>query len=257
MKKPKCQWQCDSLWSAYRGYLWPFGTTHPVTGAHLKGRTYGESTQLLFELADGLRLCLAEGDALGCRDHSISVLKWGGVRPRNDKRIDGLYRAGRLCSHLRAVQEQLDLNRFDSRNGALPFINSGFTKIYALLVDDFIMYDGRVGSALGLLVRLFCEERGLDYVPEELRFGYKRSREVVYSRHSKRNPSSEKHRFPEISANPRKHLVDNVRASWLLRLILDNTDSKFNRLDTEQQLIALQSALFMIGYDVEDTACPS
>ena len=38
-------------------------------------------------------------------------------------------------------------------------MNSGFTKIYSLYIDDFIIYDSRVGAALGFLVRCYCEEK--------------------------------------------------------------------------------------------------
>ena len=35
-------------------------------------------------------------------------------------------------------------------------MNSGWTKVYALMLDDFPIYDGRVGAAMGYLVRRYC-----------------------------------------------------------------------------------------------------
>jgi hypothetical protein len=57
-------------------------------------------------------------------------------------------------------------------------------------------------------------------------------------------------RFPELIYNPKLHIENNIRANWLLRGILDSTESKFNKLDRDLQLVALESSLFMIGYDV-------
>ena len=34
-------------------------------------------------------------------------------------------------------------------------MNAGFVKIYSVLLDSCVIYDGRVGAALGLLVRQF------------------------------------------------------------------------------------------------------
>ena len=36
-------------------------------------------------------------------------------------------------------------------------MNAGFEKIYSVLLDGCVIYDGRVGAALGLLARQFCE----------------------------------------------------------------------------------------------------
>jgi hypothetical protein len=131
-------------------------------------------------------------------------------------------------------------------------MNSGFTKIYALFIDDFIIYDGRVGAALGLMVREFCEESRLRGVPKELEFAWGRGKTTTYEPSSlnRRNPSNARYVFPELSNNPRRHLENNIRANWLLRDILNRTKSKFGKLDQDLQMLALESALFMIGDDV-------
>jgi hypothetical protein len=46
---------------------------------------------------------------------------------------------------------------------------------------------------------------------------------------------------------PYNYLKNNIIASWLLKLIIDKTRSKFNELPENIQLRALESALFMIG----------
>jgi hypothetical protein len=131
-------------------------------------------------------------------------------------------------------------------------MNSGFTKIYSLYIDDFIIYDGRVGAALGLLVRMFCEDSKFKAVPVELAFAWGKGKESIYqnSCENRRNPSKESYRFPELLNNSKRHIENNIRANWLLREIIDKTKSKFSNLDNSIQMRALEAALFMIGYDV-------
>jgi len=58
-------------------------------------------------------------------------------------------------------------------------MNAGFTKIHALMLDDFVIYDSRVGAALGLLVRNFLTEKDIAYLPEVLHFAYGKARPTV------------------------------------------------------------------------------
>ena len=159
-----------------------------------------------------------------------------------------------ICAYFRYVKKQLDLSTVHLKPDIRIHINSGFTKLYFLLIDDFIMYDGRVGAALGLLVRNYCEEKGLPHIPSLLKFAFGRGRGDSVTG-SRRDPSSGHYRFPELSYDyPRQHLHDNIKASWLLKAVADNTRSRFRKLPQDpplnESLTALQSALFMIGYDV-------
>jgi hypothetical protein len=153
------------------------------------------------------------------------------------------------------VQESLKLKSawFGLKNDI--HINSGFTKLYFLLVDDFIMYDGRVGAALGLLGRLYAEEKGLAAIPDPVKFSFGSGKVAVPNTgENRRNPSTNKYILPEYSGNRARHLSDNIKASWLLQAIADRTTSRFSLLPQDpplnMRLTAIQSALFMVGYDV-------
>lgn len=144
------------------------------------------------------------------------------------------------------VEKELDNNKFDSDNiNSSIIMNSGFAKIYSLLLNDFIIYDGRVGAALGLLVRNYCEEKGIARIPNELLFRWKRGRGTG----NRRNPSSKRYVFPELNSS-KTHIENNIRANWLLKLISENTNSRFRRIEDNNRMRAIESALFMIGYDV-------
>src|SRR5947209_5643062 len=51
-------------------------------------------------------------------------------------------------------------------------MNAGFVKTYSVLLDYCVIYDGRVGAALGLLVRQFCEETNRGVVASTLTFAF-------------------------------------------------------------------------------------
>lgn len=253
MKKPAKHWACDSIYSAYETYHWPFRSLDPYTGHELRGSSLEDSARYLGALSLRLRNSIENMDHAACSKYCLLILQWGGVRNKNDKRIQQL--GSQICNYFREVEQifSSDLLLSDYyRDGII--MNSGFTKIYALYLEDFIIYDGRVGAALGFLVRKFCEDMELNQVPPELLFAWGRGKEQTYKPGSinRRNPSKGHYIFPELLNNPKRHTESNIKANWLLKAILDNTQSKFNKLDQKMQLIALQSALFMIGYCVVD-----
>ena len=126
-------------------------------------------------------------------------------------------------------------------------MNSGFSKIYSLLVEGFPIYDSRVACALASLVRLFCEKTERREVPAQLAFGIPPSRAQ-----ESRNPSSKRLTFPRIWS-PRRYARSNIMAAWLLDAL--SAQPPFSDLGHERQR-ALQSAMFMIGYKPLRQGCP-
>ncbi|MDQ7793646.1 MAG: hypothetical protein RDU89_04410 [bacterium] len=185
---------------------------------------------------------LAEGDAQRCLQACLSVLEWGGVRRWNDHYLQTM--GSRLGPQLLAVKRKLRLESLDT--SALPPIrmSSGMVKIYSLLVDDLVMYDSRVAAALCLLTRLFCREAGIHSVPRALRFGL-----LPHRSQAQRDPSEGSYSFPTV-VRSEAYLDSLARASWLLRAVVRGRRSLFTCLGTGEDLHALQSALFMLGYDV-------
>ena len=142
---------------------------------------------------------------------------------------------GRLLDPARADMSKLD---------GVRRMNSGWTKIQALLLDGFPMYDGRVGAALGCLARLHCADAGLDAVPEPLRFRWHPGKGA-----HDRDPSTGPFRFPMLSAaSPRRWAECNVRAAWVLGELAG--EGRFGALPPRRRPRALEAALFMIGYEL-------
>ena len=257
LKKASKDWHCSSLYDAYEKYWWPFKMECPLQGLTVNGnRGLKSSFRYLLSLAKEFRPAVSSGDNEVARKCALAVLKWGGVLNKNEKRIVAM--GSDICSYFSFVRDNLNMStvRLGEHRGI--HINSGFTKIYHLLIDDFIMYDGRVGAALGLLGRKYCEETGIKSIPTEIEFSFGRGQEATagMTGPNRRDPSYGIYVLPEFTGDIERHLNDNIKASWLLKELLDTTESKFSFLPEapplNERLTALQSGLFMVGYDVRN-----
>ena len=117
---------------------------------------------------------------------------------RTKRRLRDLGRTA--LSTFREASLLLDLSHADtSRLDGVRYMNAGWTKVYALMLDGFPIYDGRVGAAMGYLVQRYCVSVRLCQVPTRLRFRWG----VARGRHN-RNPSTRSLWFPGLTAtNPR------------------------------------------------------
>lgn len=243
-------WQCDSLFGAYQAYAW----NHP--GNARLGFNPGVSAASNARALEALRqdLLVAGGDDDRVLQAALDVMAWGGVTAGNAEWLR-THRTG-LAHMIQEVREALIAGDPDApvlRSRSLRF-NSGMTKIYSLICPDFIIYDSRVAAALGMIVVRYCEAKGLEEVPEALRFPWAAAKEDERARLPKRrNPSSGTLRFKRLRSG-RHHALWNLRASWVLSRVLAHplaADSPFQALVApEQPLRALEQALFMIGYDL-------
>lgn len=252
--KSRRDFNSSCLYEAYEQYWWPYRMNYPENGEQVSGGSFSDSFKHLTKLAEMFRSSVQNENEELTRKCALSMLAWGGVLNKNRERLEEM-REG-VCDYFQQVQERLNLSAVCLGNHDDIIINSGFTKLYFLLVNDFIMYDGRVGAALGLLGRLYAEENGLETIPEAIEFSFGRGKTSGSKKQgeNRRNPSSERHRLPEFTGKPYRHLNDNIKASWLLKELANRTSSRFALLPQNpplnKRLTAIQSALFMIGYDV-------
>lgn len=255
LARAKQDWHCDCLYDAYDNYWWRYKITCPIQGKIVQGTSIQDSLKYMNLLAENLRNSVEQGNADLLRKSSLAMLDWGGVLPRNRQLLEDM--GEEICDYFRWAKEDLDLANTYLGDHEGIIINSGFTKLYSLLIDDFIMYDGRVGAALGLLGRLYAEEKHLNKIPDMIKFSYGNGK-VSPGRQqdgNRRDPSSDKHKLLSFNGNHHRHINDNIKASWLLKELADKTTSRFSHLPQKQplneRLTAIQSALFMVGYDVQ------
>ena len=120
------------------------------------------------QVGPGLRDCLAAPaiDEVLLAQWIKAVLFWGGVYTRhrngggNAGWLDDRVQAEDLAVNLRAALAALtDASVYFDRGPTDLRSNAGLTKVYSLVLDDFIIYDSRVAAALAWLVTVWGVKR--------------------------------------------------------------------------------------------------
>lgn len=238
-------WDCDSLHSAFGSYRWPlFGDK----------TSFRDNEAQLKNLQDRLRRALREEDTGETVETCKEIIHWGRVSGGNRGWIEVNRQS--LVKMLKAdgalIQQAPSEAELRAR---LHRFNSGFAKIHALYLEDFIIYDGRVGAALGELVGRWALKEGLEAIPELLRFPWGMPKEGPKAKAPKRRQPFFRGMpgpYPRLSQDAGLHALWAIRASWLLKRVLRDFRSKF---DGGGSLRKLEAALFMVGYDLGPIEC--
>ncbi len=184
------------------------------------------------------------------------ILKWGNVYSKWNKiKLEKVFKEGekKYFERVSRIVSRFNINQpfkefkeawdADVIKGEI-FMNSGFTKIYSLYFDDFVIYDSRVGAALAFFVNEYIEKGGELAKDDRHRFSIPPSRD-----NKRRNPEG---RFNIIGQDPAKFFYNNLVANHLIKSVLENTKSDFKNINSvSERMRALEMALFMIGYDVK------
>lgn len=247
-------WSCSNLYNALENYEWWFSYYDFYKNKIITGRTYKDSETELNYLQSLLLDATDNNDNDACMKVCIMILKWGGVLGgdnKGNKKILGemecflaqyLQEAKKYFNHNSALSKRYKLKINNQENALI--MNAGFTKIYSLLCDNFVIYDGRVGAALGLLVRKYLESNNETSIPESLNFYYGKARNPTVNR----NPSSQQLRFQSLSSSFPVHIRNNLKANWIIKNLQLSSVSGFS--DALNPNRAFEAALFMIGYRV-------
>lgn len=236
--KPVQHWWCHSLSEAFFHYSWP-EDPQPNSFQHIAAR---------------LRQALAVKDQAATRHECLAIFKWGGVaRKTNDKSrvwVEDQYQKKTLCQSIMQATQLLQpgssqaLGAFDGR-GLL--MNAAMTKVYAAADPaNIIIYDGRVGAALGLLARSWLVMSHIAGVPADLAFRWGRGQGSA-----KRDPSLGGYSFPELySPSTKTHHKDAVWAGQV-RLAGQLLKQMIVLNSSIASIGDIEKALFMIGFSVE------
>ncbi|OFC71462.1 hypothetical protein [Alteromonas confluentis] len=198
------------------------------------------------------------------------ILDWGGVLSRgrkgktNEDKLSEIENRFGLIDYLDQAKELLALEDASTggsfkitdaqNNASVLLMNSGFTKIYLILIDNFVIYDGRVGAGLGLLVSQFKGQRPMTNI-DALMFAYgdaAKSSKCINNK-VRRNPSEGQTIFGNIfqgqdqDKKSLKHIQNNLKASWLIDSIINDLPEGSNILAESNPVRALEAALVMIG----------
>lgn len=259
-KLPIQNWSCNSIYNAYENYCWPVKSsaipdflTLPENFTNLNN--FKQSDFLLnyykINLLNSLQTNNPEKFKIFCN----LVFKWGGVANGNSDFIAGINQIVSYFNDNISILSSPNLNINFSSNtidiSGVPLnfrnikMNSGFTKVYSLLIDDFIIYDTRVAAALGFLVRDFLLANNVKTIPHELNFAWAHAKGSISSRPNRNPGLGSTYQFKKLSTS-KIHVINNIKSNWLLAKVAQN--SRFNSLNNP--LRALEAALFMIGYEI-------
>ena len=240
---------CQSLFEAYREFDWPFRVQIPGESSPRRGRSREENFAVLDRLSILLRQAADGGNARAFLTAVTAVVEWGGAGVQQNRvRLTTL--GAEALTVVREDAVRLDPARADlGQLDEVGYLNAGFSKIQALLLDDFPMYDSRVACALASMVRRYCEENGRATVPRQLALSIPPPQGPIV-----RNPSAGTLRFRGMRwRDTKQYASSNVIAAWLLAALA--THGPFGDLPPDRRLPALQSAMFMLGYrPIEDDA---
>ena len=228
----------NSIYDAFTQYEWG-------------NADFNQTSKTLDCFAARLKAAANANDPHAFRSACEDILSWGGVRRGNQSLIRAL--GPKVVTVFKQAAKQLNPQRADCTHlgnlrvtvaqGEMRYLmSSGFTKIYSLMISGFPMYDGRVGAALGLLSRMFCQAKGLGSVPANLAFPWGQGRSRI------RDASRGTLRYVRFNGRPLLQAEWNLKAAWLVGELCQH--GCFGKLPENQRLRALEAALFMIGYDV-------
>lgn len=200
------------------------------------------NTAVLNNLQDALRTAFMGQNTLRLAGAIAGILHWGGVYTTTRGGGNKPWLA-RNYTRLRDLLNQVVIDHASGSDvstvSELRF-NAGMTKVYALLLDDFIIYDSRVAASLTWLALHWWKDvknSNSIQLPAALRFGTLPPRGNARG-HRNAAPGI----FHEIK-RAQDHYMWNVRANWLLSdaLSLAGKESQFATLRE------VEAALFQMG----------
>jgi hypothetical protein len=189
--------------------------------------------------------------------YSIAKILWWGAGNKGTKLYTGnmtwlqkmIGRGSSAIEILNGAEAAFDAESFESGQfGEESFrSNAGYTKIYALMKSDFIIYDSRVAAAIGLLLVRYCEsqEPELDELPENLTFARSSA-----AGSDNRDPSQPGMIFPDFEGDHSLHAISNWRANVVLSraiALLVDEDRQPEWIGENDSIRNVEAALFMLG----------
>ena len=227
----------DGKWSAV-------GLADAVSKYSCSGKRFSENKAEFDRLAADLQSAVqrdSNGDVCAILR---AIMHWGGVdnTHRQQRTFEWIERnadeiSAKLSSAVDLIKdERASLDTFDGVN---LLMNSTMTRIVSLADPEqkLVIYDGRVGGALGYFVARFAEEREIHQydLADQLLF--------AVDREPKRRPDTNRIHFPALFGKNR----DRCHASmvrWASQLIWQVA------IECQASPREIEAALFMWGYNV-------
>lgn len=230
----------NSLTDAFSEYYWPTQANEDGEDADANNSNFKSNTIVLNALSESLKTALNDKDSQAVFLQCIKILDWGQVYRGSIRWLVERHENNSLLDDIRLATQILEGNDTDSLTyfeNDLIRIDSGLTKVFSLASKISIIYDDRVGAALGLLAKKYLESLNSHIgVPEELDF--------MPGRKKVRNPSTKTLKFTGRGNKPSfTHARSNLLANWVVGAVA-------NKLGNDWDIRKVEAGLFMIGYRV-------
>ena len=239
------------LFDAFEKYEWKFKELNKIKIN--EGKTFTENEAALNKIQFLLKESIKNKNQDMTYDICCDIMHWGGVQYGNVKWLT--INKKNLIDILKNtsiafMQDNLLEENINSKQ--LRF-NAGMTKIYSLLVPNFIIYDSRVAASLAWAARNYSASSQLKEIPDELKFPVTNPKESTTTKYKKiRNPSEHPYHFPALRPGS-FHAKWNMKTNWILEKTIHFLDMKiFKAKKIRNPMRALESALFMLGYDLSN-----
>lgn len=228
----RARWWCDSLRQASRHYSW----------ADIPGKSFPD-------LSRDLQAAMAANNAAVTADVCAEIFKWGGVdrRGENDRWLRS--KGKNIIADIKDAVTLLSPGSTSSLayfDGSRLRMNSAMTQVYAAAdpAQQVIIYDGRVGAALCLLLRHHLKRIRAPEVPVDLELLWGAARVPLRTppTANKRDPSDPTFTFGELNG----YGVTDERRAHVCRV----ASAILHTAIHQSPLRDIENGLFMIGYAV-------
>lgn len=220
----------DSFKKALQYYHWPYKINKSLpVGYDYCGNSYQSSSKILELASKKLNSNVDYGDG------ATIVLEWGGVVNKNLKRVQK-WNYLEFRNEVKMAQQNWNgflNNEIELGASSINFhINSGFSKIYSLILDDFIIYDSRTAAALTAIIY-----EVLGKVPDNWILKVPSPRVDIEKRVLSK--------FGRVNTI-KQYWFSNVIASVLVNEVCKKINLKGKNVSTRE----VEAALFMLGADI-------
>ncbi len=239
--------QIDSLQQAFENYWWDRERFDVNAGKLEKVKKIVRDAINMENDIDGTRYA---------HNALHAVLEWGAGgtgQKLYTSNMDWARNAGDSIIRRLAIGRQVmsddnpNVALFDNGDG--PRMNAGLTKYYSIACDGVLIYDGRVGAALGYLVRKFCISHELERVPEPLAFRWGAQNSSSPHAALNRDPSLGNFNFPRLPPlGKSKWATGNIHANWIIQAAREQANVDW--CGDPDGLRRIEAALFVIGYEM-------
>jgi hypothetical protein len=237
----------SSAWSrAVDGEWMAVGLADAASKYARSGKNFSENKAELDRLAADLQSAIYRNSSKDVCYISRAIMHWGGVdnKHRQKRTFEWIERNADEISHKLSSAVNLIKDEWaplDSFDGVDLIMNSTMTKIVSLADPEqkLVIYDGRIGGALGFFVARFAEEREIHQydLADQLLFARDRG--------TKRSPETKRIHFPVLfgQARDRCHALMMRWASQLIWQVAKECQANPREIE---------AALFMWGYNVAE-----